>query len=87
MRDGRPVLVRLPEVDFIDDKEGKPIGIDAHFCLFVHHTERGSTRPRPEAGRQSTPTDAARGAAGAPGPPPAGASRAGAFPAGSARPG
>ena len=27
MRDGRPVLVRLPDVDFVDDKEGKPVGI------------------------------------------------------------
>ena len=27
MRDGKPVLMRLPEVDFIDDKEGKPVGI------------------------------------------------------------
>jgi hypothetical protein len=27
VRDGRPVLVRLPEVDFIDDHEGKPVGI------------------------------------------------------------
>ena len=27
VRDGRPVLVRLPEVDFIDDGEGKPVGI------------------------------------------------------------
>jgi len=27
MRDGKPVLVRLPEVDFIDDKAGKPVGI------------------------------------------------------------
>jgi phosphoglycolate phosphatase-like HAD superfamily hydrolase len=26
-RDGEPVLVRLPELDFIDDKEEKPIGI------------------------------------------------------------
>jgi phosphoglycolate phosphatase-like HAD superfamily hydrolase len=26
-RDGRPVLVKLPEVDLIDDKEGKPVGI------------------------------------------------------------
>src|SRR5439155_2814750 len=24
LRDGKPVLVKLPEVDFIDDKEGKP---------------------------------------------------------------
>ena len=27
MRDGKPVLVKLPAVDFVDDKEGKPIGI------------------------------------------------------------
>jgi haloacid dehalogenase-like hydrolase len=27
MRDGTPVLMRLPEVDFIDDKVGKPVGI------------------------------------------------------------
>lgn len=26
--DGKPVLVRLPEVDFIDDKTGKPVGIN-----------------------------------------------------------
>jgi hypothetical protein len=30
MRDGTPVLVRLPEIDFIDDKEGKPVGINSH---------------------------------------------------------
>lgn len=30
MRDGKSVLVRLPELNFIDDKAGKPIGIDAH---------------------------------------------------------
>ena len=28
MRDGSPMLVRLPEVDFIDDKAGKPVGIN-----------------------------------------------------------
>jgi len=27
VRDGRPVLLRLPEIDFIDDKAGKPVGI------------------------------------------------------------
>ena len=27
MRDGKPVLVRLPRVDFIDDKAGKPVAI------------------------------------------------------------
>ena len=30
MRDDGPVLVRLPEIDFIDDKEGKPVGINSH---------------------------------------------------------
>jgi phosphoglycolate phosphatase-like HAD superfamily hydrolase len=27
LRDGKPVLVKLPEIDFIDDKAGKPAGI------------------------------------------------------------
>jgi len=27
VRDGRPTIVRLPEIDFIDDKAGKPVGI------------------------------------------------------------
>lgn len=27
LREGRPVLVRVPEIDFIDDKAGKPVGI------------------------------------------------------------
>ncbi len=30
MRDGRPVLMRLPEINFIDDKGGKPVGINQH---------------------------------------------------------
>jgi phosphoglycolate phosphatase-like HAD superfamily hydrolase len=29
-RNGRPVLVRLPELNFIDDKSGKPVGIQQH---------------------------------------------------------
>lgn len=28
VQDGRPVILRLPEVDFIDDKEGKPVAIN-----------------------------------------------------------
>jgi phosphoserine phosphatase len=28
MQDGKPVLIRLPEINFIDDKEGKPVGIN-----------------------------------------------------------
>ncbi len=30
MRNGQPVLVRLPEINFIDDKAGKPVGINQH---------------------------------------------------------
>ncbi|BBZ95457.1 HAD family hydrolase [Bradyrhizobium diazoefficiens] len=30
MRDSTPVLFRLPDIDFIDDKAGKPIGINSH---------------------------------------------------------
>jgi hypothetical protein len=30
MRDGHPVLMRLPELNFIDDKGGKPVGINQH---------------------------------------------------------
>ena len=30
VRDGKPVLTRLPEIDFIDDKAGKPVGIHSH---------------------------------------------------------
>lgn len=30
MRDGKPVLMRLPELNFIDDKDGKPVGIQQH---------------------------------------------------------
>jgi len=28
VRDGTPVILRLPKVDFLDDKVGKPVGID-----------------------------------------------------------
>jgi phosphoglycolate phosphatase-like HAD superfamily hydrolase len=30
MRNGKPVLERLPKIDFIDDKAGKPVGINSH---------------------------------------------------------
>ena len=30
MRERWPVLVKLPAVDLIDDKEGKPVGIQSH---------------------------------------------------------
>lgn len=30
MKDGNPVLIKLPEINFIDDKEGKPVAIHQH---------------------------------------------------------
>jgi len=30
LREGKPVLVRLPELNFIDDKDGKPVGINSY---------------------------------------------------------
>jgi len=30
MKDGKPVLMKLPAINFIDDKDGKPIGINEH---------------------------------------------------------
>ncbi|UJS15943.1 MAG: haloacid dehalogenase-like hydrolase [Candidatus Jettenia sp.] len=30
LRDSKPVLVKLPKIDFIDDKAGKPVGIQKH---------------------------------------------------------
>jgi phosphoglycolate phosphatase-like HAD superfamily hydrolase len=33
MRDSKPVLMKLPELNFIDDKVGKPVGIQMHIGL------------------------------------------------------
>jgi hypothetical protein len=30
LRDDKPVLIRLPKINFVDDKEGKPVGINQH---------------------------------------------------------
>jgi phosphoglycolate phosphatase-like HAD superfamily hydrolase len=30
IRDGKPVLLKLPAINFIDDKDGKPVGIHQH---------------------------------------------------------
>lgn len=30
VKDGKPTLIRLPEIDLIDDKAGKPVGINSH---------------------------------------------------------
>ena len=39
VRDGKSVLVRLPEIDFIDDKTGKPVGI--HKFMFRSPSDHG----------------------------------------------
>ncbi|MCU0787045.1 MAG: haloacid dehalogenase-like hydrolase [Verrucomicrobia bacterium] len=30
LREGKPVLLKLPEINFVDDKAGKPVGIQLH---------------------------------------------------------
>jgi hypothetical protein len=45
MRNGRPVLVRLPEINFIDDKDGKSVGV----TLPPH---RGRLQEGPKRGEQ-----------------------------------
>src|SRR6478609_8003868 len=30
LRDGKPVIMKLPEIHFVDDKAGKPVGIQQH---------------------------------------------------------
>ena len=30
LRDGKPVIVRQPKINFVDDKAGKPVGIERH---------------------------------------------------------
>jgi hypothetical protein len=50
-RDGKGVIVRLPEIDFIDDKAGKPVGIQK-FIGRRPVMECSSTRP-PARGRGS----------------------------------
>ena len=52
LRDGKPVLVRLPEIDFVDDKAGKPVGIHA-----VH-------RPPADRSPSATPTATSRCSSG-----------------------
>ena len=47
MRDGQPVLVRLPEINFIDDKAGKPVGINAAYRPPPHRRLR-QLRRRPQ---------------------------------------
>ena len=43
LRDGKPSLMKLPQVDHVDDGPGKPVGIQKfigrRFMLIVHHTD------------------------------------------------
>ncbi len=63
MRDGRPALFRLPQINFIDDKAGKPVGINEHIGrrpiaafgnsdgdleMLQWTTMRGRRAPRPD---------------------------------------
>ena len=50
MRDGKPVLVRLPEINFIDDKAGKPVGINAAHRPPAHRRVRQLGRRPADAG-------------------------------------
>ena len=60
MRDGKPVLVRLPEINFIDDKAGKPVGINQHIGRRPIARVRQFGRRPADAGMDRTPA-AARG--------------------------
>jgi hypothetical protein len=75
LRDGAPILMRLPKVDFIDDKQGKPEGIARHigrrpiaafgnsdgdYEMLRWTTARESGRPRPRFGLIVHHTDAVR---------------------------
>ena len=40
MRTGTPVLIKLPEIDFIDDKAGKPIAIQSRIGRRPHRRVR-----------------------------------------------
>ena len=72
MRDGKPVLIKLPEVELIDDKAGKPVGIQRFIgrrpivafgnsdgdCEMLQWTTAGE-RPRAWAASCTTPTPSA----------------------------
>ena len=75
LRGGEPILLRLPEVNFIDDKQGKPIGIneyigrrpiaafgnsDGDYEMLRYTTASESDRPRPRFGLIVHHTDAVR---------------------------
>jgi hypothetical protein len=39
LRHGKPVLLRLPEIDFINDGPGKPVGIHEQVAAQLRHSE------------------------------------------------
>ena len=62
MRDGTPVLLRLPQLNFNNDKAGKPVAINQHIGRALgrlRHDARGS-RHRPAADRLRVDVRAAR---------------------------
>jgi phosphoglycolate phosphatase-like HAD superfamily hydrolase len=75
VRNGKPEIVRLPEINFIDDKSGKPVGIHRHigrrpiaafgnsdgdFEMLEWTTAGEPGRPRPRLGLLVHHTDAER---------------------------
>ncbi|MEZ6078207.1 MAG: hypothetical protein R3C56_21785 [Pirellulaceae bacterium] len=62
MVDGKPTLMKLPAIDFIDDKQGKPVGIQKHIgrpsLLLAAQmaTYRCSNGPQPVQARGSACT-------------------------------
>jgi len=74
LRDGTPILYRLPEINFVDDKENKPVGIHQHIGkrpVFTAGNSDGdyamlqwtSTGPGPRFGMIIHHTDSIREAA------------------------
>ena len=60
LRDGKPVLVRLAEIDFIDDKTGKPVGDPpGHRCRGVDGHEQDGRLPAHPPDLQGRHRDAA----------------------------
>ena len=54
LRDGKPVLVRLPEINFIDDKDGKPVGINVAYWAPAHRRLRQLGRRPADAGMDAS---------------------------------
>jgi phosphoglycolate phosphatase-like HAD superfamily hydrolase len=63
LQDDKPVLVRLPELNFFDDKEGKPVAINLHIgheaglegCLPRSIVGIASTKPENNANQTGLP--------------------------------